>query len=290
MEVFLSASSMACPGWRWLRHTYLSALFCMVLCVGSCSKDTDCVAGRAGCPCTFAHACEAGSECYRLWCWGGEYPLPDSYFYGQKNMEDGDGIRELIIEYMKLEPGMKVADIGCGHGSYTSGMARRVGPDGVVYATDIDDRALEWTQSYLKKLRDAAYGRLETVLLSKRRDTGLDNLPAATLTAILMINSASFHYHEDEEMNAAYLRRFRRVLKPGGHLIYHRNWIQSDDLGRDDTIAIFGRAGFELDPVQIAMPARIPPKSIYYPQGPREEGTPLSRGFLLVFRQPEGTP
>src|ERR1043165_3267833 len=41
------------------------------------------------------------------------------------------------IDLLELRPGMAVADIGAGSGYYSSRIAKRVGPSGHVYATDI---------------------------------------------------------------------------------------------------------------------------------------------------------
>src|SRR5215212_4110352 len=41
------------------------------------------------------------------------------------------------IDLLELKPGMAVADIGAGSGYYSSRIAKRVGPTGHVYATDI---------------------------------------------------------------------------------------------------------------------------------------------------------
>ena len=43
------------------------------------------------------------------------------------------------IDMLELKPGMVVADIGAGSGYYATRIAKRVGPTGRVYATDIQD-------------------------------------------------------------------------------------------------------------------------------------------------------
>jgi SAM-dependent methyltransferase len=42
-----------------------------------------------------------------------------------------------------LRPGMAVLDVGCGTGAITAGIARAVGPDGIVIGVDRDDALLE---------------------------------------------------------------------------------------------------------------------------------------------------
>src|SRR5262245_35875544 len=47
------------------------------------------------------------------------------------------------LDLLELKPGMSVADIGAGSGYYSSRMAKRVGPAGHVYATDIQQGMIE---------------------------------------------------------------------------------------------------------------------------------------------------
>lgn len=44
-----------------------------------------------------------------------------------------------------VRPGMRVADIGCGMGYFTLGLADLVGPQGKVLAVDLQKRQLEGT-------------------------------------------------------------------------------------------------------------------------------------------------
>ena len=50
------------------------------------------------------------------------------------------------IEALDIKPGMTVADIGAGSGYYTVRLARKVGADGKVYATDIQVGMLSMIQ------------------------------------------------------------------------------------------------------------------------------------------------
>src|SRR3954469_4861917 len=50
---------------------------------------------------------------------------------------ENEGAPAKARDALQLKPGMAVADIGAGSGYYTARMAKRVGPSGRVFATDI---------------------------------------------------------------------------------------------------------------------------------------------------------
>lgn len=49
----------------------------------------------------------------------------------------------VLIQRMKLEPGMSILDVGCGPGRLTIPFAKHVGPDGHVAAFDMQERMLQ---------------------------------------------------------------------------------------------------------------------------------------------------
>jgi len=52
-------------------------------------------------------------------------------------------MREVLIQQARLEPGMRVLDLACGTGAPACEIARRVGPDGRVTATDLSPEMLD---------------------------------------------------------------------------------------------------------------------------------------------------
>lgn len=48
----------------------------------------------------------------------------------------------LLLEALAIKPGQSICDMGCGNGFYTLELARRVGPQGRVYAVDIQPQML----------------------------------------------------------------------------------------------------------------------------------------------------
>ncbi len=119
-----------------------------------------------------------------------------------------------VVETLKLQPGQKVADIGAGSGRYTVPLAEAVAPDGVVWAIDIDERALERNQSAVKA---DGLTNVKWVLAE-------DDDPKIPEQVDLVFFSDSLHHIHGQE---AYLKMLRRYLKPGARIAvidFARNW------------------------------------------------------------------
>ena len=56
-----------------------------------------------------------------------------------------------LVNLLNLESGMNVADIGAGTGDITFSMAKKVAPDGKVYAVDIQPEMLDILRHRMKK-------------------------------------------------------------------------------------------------------------------------------------------
>jgi ubiquinone/menaquinone biosynthesis C-methylase UbiE len=111
------------------------------------------------------------------------------------------------IAALALTPGMVVADVGAGSGYYTVRMARAVGANGRVYATDIQPGMLQRLEARVKT------ENLENVVpvLGAVDDP---KLPAKALDLALMVDV----YHELSEPQV-FIRRLRETLKPDGRLV-----------------------------------------------------------------------
>jgi len=113
----------------------------------------------------------------------------------------------LLIEALAIKPGQTVCDIGCGNGFYTLEIARLVGPQGTVYAVDIQP----------EMLRMLAHRAAETGLANIRPILGspIDpRLPAGELDLILCVDV----YHEFSHP-AEMLARLRESLATDGRLV-----------------------------------------------------------------------
>jgi|SRR5215467_1702268 len=56
-----------------------------------------------------------------------------------------------IVDVLKIAPGQKIADVGSGGGPFILPLAERTGEAGVVYAVDINPKALRKVERLAKK-------------------------------------------------------------------------------------------------------------------------------------------
>jgi SAM-dependent methyltransferase len=111
------------------------------------------------------------------------------------------------IAALDIKPGQVVADVGAGSGYYTVRLAKRVGPTGRVFATDIQQEMLDLLK---KRLARERLNNVELVLA-----TDVDpRLPAGQFDLILMVDV----YHELARPQDV-LRKLRSALKPDGRLV-----------------------------------------------------------------------
>lgn len=111
-----------------------------------------------------------------------------------------------LVKLMRLEPGMRVADVGAGLGAWTLRFSQWTGPTGHVYATDIGEQQL----AALRALAAREALSNVTVMMGAADST---NLPAACCDVILVRNV--YHYFTQPE---AMVRSFAASLKRGGRL------------------------------------------------------------------------
>ena len=110
-----------------------------------------------------------------------------------------------IMDAMGIADASVVADIGAGSGWFTIRLARRVGPQGVVYAEDVQKEMLTAIQ---RRVSREGLANVRFVL-------GSNNDPKlpAPVDAILVVDA----YHEIED-RVAMLSNLARALKPQGRL------------------------------------------------------------------------
>lgn len=109
-----------------------------------------------------------------------------------------------IMDVLRVADGSRVADLGAGGGWFTIRLARRVGPNGVVYAEDIQRLMIEAIE---RRVQKEGLQNVRTVLGVKDDP----RLPAAALDAVLIVDA----FHEMDEP-VAVLRNAARALKPQG--------------------------------------------------------------------------
>jgi precorrin-6B methylase 2 len=111
------------------------------------------------------------------------------------------------ISALGIKPGQVIADVGAGSGYYTIRLAKQVGPNGRVYATDIQPEMIVLLQRRLER------ERIENVELVQATETN-PRLPEGRFDVILMVDV----YHELSQPQEV-LRRLRPALKPDGRLV-----------------------------------------------------------------------
>ena len=109
-----------------------------------------------------------------------------------------------IMDALGVADGGTVADLGAGGGWFTIRLARRVGPNGVVYAEDIQRLMIE---AIARRVQKEGLQNVRTVLGAKDDP----RLPAGSLDAVLIVDA----FHEMDEP-VALLRNAARALKPQG--------------------------------------------------------------------------
>jgi ubiquinone/menaquinone biosynthesis C-methylase UbiE len=140
---------------------------------------------------------------------------------------------ERLAAWLDVQPGTRVADVGAGTGTFTVALARRVGPSGQVYATELDNERL----ADIRQTATNASLANVTVLAGAVSST---NLPEACCDALF--SRLVYHHLTDP---AAINADIFRALRPGGRLVIIdfepggvMNWI-----GRPETAEHHGGHG-----------------------------------------------
>jgi ubiquinone/menaquinone biosynthesis C-methylase UbiE len=110
------------------------------------------------------------------------------------------------MDALGIADGSVVADLGAGGGWFTIRLARRVGPNGVVWAEDIQPEMIE---SITRRVEREGLGNVRTIL-----GTPTDpRLPDGAIDAVLIVGA----YNEMEDP-ITLLRNVAEDLKPKGRL------------------------------------------------------------------------
>jgi len=114
-----------------------------------------------------------------------------------------------VVDWMGVGDGSVVADVGAGGGWFTVRLARRVGPNGKVYAEDIQPEMLAAIRR--RVLREGFSNVL--YVQGKTADPSDPGLPADALDAVLIVDA----YHEiANPVNL--LQHLGASLKPAGRI------------------------------------------------------------------------
>jgi SAM-dependent methyltransferase len=127
-----------------------------------------------------------------------------------------------VIEFLKIMPGTRVADIGCGPGYYTFKFAERTGPGGIVYATDTAQVMIDYVKEVAEK---NGIGNIRTILV-RDNDTALppDSVDLVYLCSVYhAIYMGSLEYVKD-----GFIDSLKRSLRKGARLAIADNAVLAD--------------------------------------------------------------
>lgn len=152
---------------------------------------------------------------------------------------------EKVMALLGVKRGETVADIGAGTGLFTFRLANIVGPEGKVYAVEIED-------ALLKVITDRKEENHYANVLPVKSSETSPNLPPESCDKLLLVSS--YEYFSDP---VAFMTNARQALKPGGSVAIialdgarintKRNIILKDRLYTLDVLVDeMKRAGFTL--------------------------------------------
>ena len=143
---------------------------------------------------------------------------------------------------MALRPGLDVADIGAGSGYFSVPFAKQLGPEGTVYAVDVQQDLIDHLAERAKS--DNA-PNLEPVL-------GKFGDPLLAAASVDLIFICDVVHHIDNRQ--AYYAKLARALRAGGRIAIIDFYKKDQPVGpgkemkiaKQDMIAEFEQAGFQL--------------------------------------------
>jgi len=145
-----------------------------------------------------------------------------------------------VIEKLAIKPGARVADLGAGGGYFTWPLAEAIGPEGTVYAVEIDETALAIISKEMK-------ARGITNVVPIRADPHDAKIPEPVT---LVFSCDTYHHMEDR---VAYFRSLLRYLSPDAQVVildFHPHGFFSGLLGHGTDKAVVQRemeaAGYRL--------------------------------------------
>jgi predicted methyltransferase len=140
----------------------------------------------------------------------GHAPLFPPQDFGLLESPDRDAWQrpDQIMDALGIADGAQVADVGAASGWFTIQLARRVGPNGRVFATDVQRVSLEAVR---RRVGREGLRNVETRL----GEGSTPNLPTASLDAVLIVD---VYPEVDVRDRVPFLRNLAAAIKPGGRI------------------------------------------------------------------------
>lgn len=162
-----------------------------------------------------------------------------------------------MLEWIAVRKGEAVADIGCGSGYFSWQFSRAVGPDGVVYAVEVNEEAL----SYVKKL-SGAYDTRIIPRLAALNDVGLAENSVDTMFLCSMYHAV--YIASIEMVKDSFIRSMQKGLRPDGRLYIVDNSIAPGNepayfgpgIAKELVIAQLEQYGFVFEDMRQFVPQR----------------------------------
>ena len=157
-------------------------------------------------------------------------PTSEPYKGSLSIFEDPERAQKLqinrVMDVLGIKAGSNVADIGAGSGWFSVIAAKRVGPEGTIFAVDINSSYLEHID---KRSKQENLANIHTIL--GKEDDPL--LPQKSVDAVLLLKT----YHEVGKP-ITLLRRAREAMRSGALLGIIDRAGRGDDHGLDAEIVI----------------------------------------------------
>jgi SAM-dependent methyltransferase len=192
---------------------------------------------------------------------------PDIAWFIDSGRRGADSIRGILDRHaIPLNPSTPLLDFGCGCGRVTRHFAAL---GHAVHGTDLNPRLVDWCRDHLP------FGRFELNALGPPLPFDAERFA--------VVYALSVFTHLPESLQIAWMYELRRVLRPGGHLIFTTHGERYvGELAQDD------RSSFEAGQLVIKRDDR-PGSNVcgaYHPKAYVRDH--LSRGFVVVDFAAEG--
>ncbi len=112
-----------------------------------------------------------------------------------------------VLDEIGVKPGQVIGDVGCGIDYFSLRLAKKVGESGIVYASDIDEEALQYLGERCKK-----QGIQNIQLIHGEENNPL--LPKASIDLVLIVNTINFI-----DDSSLFFKNLKPCLKSGGRVI-----------------------------------------------------------------------
>lgn len=183
-----------------------------------------------------------------------------NYWAGIFDAEDRDEWQKplAVIDFLGIQPGDRVADLGAGTGYFCAPLSIQVGDAGRLYAVDIQKSMLD----HLMQREDVVSKRVVPVL-AKPADP---KLPEGEIDLILIVNT-----WPQIEKRERYLAKLEESLNPRGRVAvidFHEGELPvgppaEEKLSRDAVVAEFTDAGWHFTSESVALPYQF--VLLFYP-------------------------